>query len=65
MVRGSVERGEVVELRLELRAVGDGKAETPEDRGSLLDDAGKRMLDAKPPPAAWEREVGVYRLLAH
>ena len=64
MVRGSVERGEVVELRLELRTVRDGKAETTEDRGSLLDDAGERMLDAKPPPAAGEREIGVYRLLA-
>ena len=65
MVRGSVESGEVVELRLELRAVCDGKAEPTEDRRSLLDDAGERMLDAKPPPATGEREIGVHGLLAN
>ena len=64
MVRGRVERREVVEPVLELGTVRDREAELAEYRGGLLDDAGERMLHSERAPAPREREIGVHRLLA-
>ena len=57
MVLRLVERGEVVEVGLDLRAVGDVEAERAEDRLDALERARDRMQAADAAAAAGQRDV--------
>ena len=57
VVRGGVERREVVEARLDVGPVGDGEAEAPEDAGHLVDHARDGVLGTGGEPASGERGV--------
>ena len=63
MMRRSIKSRKVVELILKLGAVSHGETKTAENGGALLYNARKRMLDAKPPPAASHSQISVNRLL--
>src|SRR5687768_7255185 len=57
MVRGEVERAEVVPGVLGLGTEGDGEAKFTEDLDDLVDDEGDRMDRAVPAAASGHREV--------
>ena len=57
MVLRRVERGEVVEVVLDLRTVGDGEAQRGEQRLDALQRARQRMQAARAGAAAGQRDV--------
>ena len=59
MVRGSIERGKVIETVFEFRAIGDSEAKLAEYRGTFGDYTRKRMLDAKIKPTPGKRQIGI------
>ena len=62
MVVRCVERREVVETRLDVRAVRHRETKLPEDTRAVGDDAAKRMLDTRRGPAARQRRINVLSL---
>ena len=60
MLRRNVKRGEIVEVGLDVRSLGDREAHIGEDLGDLVGDLGNRVDAAfgKRPFAHWERDVG-------
>ena len=61
MVFRRVERGEVVEVVLDLRALGNNEAERVEQRLDAVDRAGDRVKPARPGAAPRQRDVERFR----
>ena len=57
MVRGGIQRGEIVKTRFELGTISDREAETRKNRRCFLNHARKRMLDAEFRPHAGTRQI--------
>ena len=62
MADREIQRGEIVVVGLDIRALGDGEAEIAEDRGDLVDDLADRMDAAGFETAGAQRQRDIDRL---
>src|SRR6266404_1861286 len=58
MIVGEIERGEVVVVRLDLRALGHREAEPPEDLDDLVEDPHERVHCPGEDRATWQGQIG-------